>query len=158
MAWANSRVFRSYEADKIANIAAFDFPDDAVMAALFNGTITPDNDVTAADSAYDAGQWDSANEVAEAGQWPAGGVALAGKVVSVAVADQVKVDADNTASGSAADLANVHGVLVYDGSLVTPVANQGLSYHYLGGANSVVNGTFTVVWDPTNGLHLYTLS
>lgn len=156
MAWSNSKIFRQYIADMIGNTAAFDYDADTIKVALYNNSITPDNDVTAGNSAYNAGQWATSNEVYEAGQWAQGGVALASKTVGVGTADKVTVDAADTASGSAADLANVHGCLVYDDSLTTPVADQGMSYHYFGGANTVVNGTFTVVWD-TAGLHDYTL-
>lgn len=156
MAWSNSKIFRQYIADMIGNTAAFDYDADTIKVALYNNSITPDNDVTAGNSAYNAGQWATSNEVYEAGQWAQGGVALASKTVGVGTADKVTVDAADTASGSAADLANVYGCLVYDDSLTTPVADQGMSYHYFGGANTVVNGTFTVVWD-TAGLHDYTL-
>ncbi|MDD4867428.1 MAG: hypothetical protein PHQ28_10040 [Mycobacterium sp.] len=115
--------------------------------ALYDNDITPDNDVSAANSAYNAGQWaSSGNEVSESGQWATGGVALASVTVSVAVADTVTFDAADTASGSAADLANVYGCLVYDATVSTTVDDQGICYNYFGGANSVVNGTFTVVW------------
>ena len=43
-----------------------------------------------------------------------------------------------------------------DDTLTTPVADQGVCYNYLGGANSVVNGTFTVVWH-ANGIFRITL-
>jgi hypothetical protein len=55
----------------------------------------------------------------------------------------IKYDAADTASGSAADLANVYGCLVYND---TVSGDYGVCFNYLGGANSVVNGTFTVVW------------
>lgn len=156
MAWSDSRIFRPYVADMIGNTSALDFDADTIKVALYNNSITPDNDATAANSAYNVAQWATANEVSEAGQWAAGGVALASKTVSVAVADTVTVDAADTASGSAADLASVYGCLVYDDTLATPVADQGLCYNYFGGSNSVVNGTFTVVWAAT-GIMQFTL-
>jgi hypothetical protein len=147
MAWSNSKIFRQFLADAFLNTAAFDLDTDSFKAALFNNTITPDNDVTAANSAYNVGQWATANEVSESGQWAAGGVALTTPTINVGTADVVFWDAADTASGSAADLANVYGCLVYDDTLTTPVADQGICYNYFGGANSVVNGTFTVVWN-----------
>jgi len=156
MAWTNSKIHRPYIADMIDNTAEFDFAADVIKAALYNNSITPDNDVTAANSAYNVGQWATANEVYEAGQWAQGGVALASKTVSVAVADTVTVDAADTASGSAADLSGVYGCLVYDDGLTTPVADQGLCYNYFGGSNTVVNGTFTVIWAAT-GIMSYAL-
>jgi hypothetical protein len=156
MAWSNSKVFRQYLADSLNRTAALDLNADSFKVALYNNTITPDNDVTAANSAYNVGQWATANEQFEAGQWAQGGVVLTSVVVDVATADVVMFDAADTVSGSAADLANVYGDLVYDDTITTPVADQGVCYNYFGGANSVVNGTFTVVHS-TNGIMRYTL-
>lgn len=151
MAWSNSKVFRPFLADALGNVAAFDLDADSFKVALYNNTITPDNDVTAANSAYNAGQWATAQEVFQAVQWPQGGVALAGVSLNSATADVVFFDASDTASGSTATLANVYGCLVYDDTLTTPVADQGISYNYFGGTNSVTNGTLTVVWH-ANGI------
>lgn len=152
MAWSNSKIFRPFLADVLGNIAAFDLDADTFKVALFDNDITPDNDVSAANSAYGAGQWVSAgNEVSEAGQWAAGGVALASLNLNSGTADTVFWDAADTASGAAADLAAVFGCLVYDDTLAAPVADQGVCYNYFGGSNSVVNGTFTVVWH-ANGI------
>ncbi|MFD9949828.1 hypothetical protein ACFWYW_55835 [Nonomuraea sp. NPDC059023] len=156
MAWTNSKIFRQFLADAVLNVAAFDLDSDTFKAALYNNSITPDNDVTAANSAFNVGQWATANEVSESGQWASGGVALTSPTINVGTADVVFWDAADTASGSAADLANVYGCLVYDDTLTTPVADQGISYNYFGGANSVVNGTFTIVWH-SNGIWRMTL-
>jgi hypothetical protein len=156
VAWSNSKIFRQFLADAVLNTAAFDLDSDTFKAALYNNTITPDNDVTAANSAYNVGQWASAQEVIEAGQWSAGGVALTTPVINVGTADVVFWDAADTASGSTADLASVYGCLVYDDTLTTPVADQGICYNYFGGSNSVVNGTFTIVW-AANGIWRITL-
>lgn len=154
MTWVNSKIFRPFMSDVMLNVAAFDLDSDTFKVALYNNTPTPDNDVTSALSAYNAAtsQWVSAgNEVFEAGPWPQGGVALSAPVVNSGTADVVFWDASDTASGLGADLANVFGCLVYDDSLTAPVADQGVCYNYFGGANSVVNGTFTVVWS-ANGI------
>lgn len=158
MSWTDSRMFRPMIADVFDNTAAFDFGTDVPKAALYNDTITPNNDVTAALSAYNAAtsQWVTAGEVSESGQWPAGGVALASTVLNSGTADVVFYDAADTESGSAADLTNATGVLVYDDTLTTPVADQGICYNYLGGPNSVVNGTFRVQWH-VNGIWRITL-
>lgn len=158
MAWSASAIFRPFLADVLDNTAAFDLGADSIKAALYNNTPTPDNDVTSALSAYNAtsSQWVTANEVFEAVQWPQGGVALTSQTVNSATADVVFFDAADTASGSAADLASVFGVQVYDDALATPVADQGISYNYLGGSNSVVNGTFTIVWH-ANGIFRLTI-
>jgi hypothetical protein len=156
MAWTNSKTFRQFLADVLGNVAAFDLDADTLKVALYNNSITPDNDVTAANSAYNVGQWATANEVFEAGQWAQGGVAVTSLTINSGTADVVFVDGADTASGTAADLANVYGDLVYDDTLTTPVADQGIAYHYYGGANSVVNGTFTVQWAAT-GILRFTL-
>jgi hypothetical protein len=156
MAWTNSKIFRPFLADVLGNIAAFDLDSDSFKAALYNNTITPDNDVASASSAYNTGQWATAQEVYESGQWAQGGVALTGVSLNSSTADVVFFDAADTASGSAADLANVYGCLVYDDTLTTPVADQGVCYNYFGGANSVTNGTFTVQWH-TNGILRFSL-
>lgn len=157
MAWTNSKIFRQTLADILGNTTAMDLNGtDTLTAALYNNTITPDNDVSAANSAYNAGQWATAQEVYEAGQWAQGGVNLASVSLDVSVADTVFLDATDTASGSAADLASVYGCLVYDTTIATPVADQGVCYNYFGGSNSVVNGTFTIVWH-ANGIFRITL-
>lgn len=156
MAWTNSKVFRQYLADSLNRTAAFDLNADSFKCALYTNAVTPDNDVTAANSAYNVGQWATANEQFESGQWAQAGVTLTSVVVDVATADVVFFDAADTASGSAADLTNVFGDFIYDDTLTTPVADQGVCYNYFGGANSVVNGTFTVVHS-VNGIMRYTL-
>jgi hypothetical protein len=157
MAWSDSRIFRPFLADVLDNTTAVDLGTDVPKVALYDNDITPDNDVTSANSAYNVGQWvTTGNEVFEAGQWAQGGVALAGTSLNSGTADTVFYDANDTASGSAADLANVFGCLVYDDTLTTPVADQGICYNYFGGTNSVTNGTFTVVWN-ANGIFRFTL-
>lgn len=157
MAWSNSKIFRQFLADAVLNTAAFDLDSDTFKVALYDNDITPDNDVSAANSAYNVDQWvTTGNEVFEAGQWAQGGATVTSPSINVATADVVFWDAADTASGSAADLASVHGCLIYDDTLTTPVADQGICYLYFGGSNSVVNGTFTVVYS-SNGIWRITL-
>lgn len=158
MAWTNSKIFRPMLADFFVRTASFamDLDADSFKVALYNNSITPSQDVTSANSAYNVGQWATANEVFEAVQWPQGGVALTSRTLDATVAGTVFFDAADTASGSTADLASVFGCLVYDDTLTTPVADQGVCYNYFGGTNSVVNGTFTVVWN-ANGIFRITL-
>ena len=146
MAWSNSKIFMAFLEDVFENTTAMDLNADSFKVALYDNDITPDQTVTSANTAYGVGQWvTTGNEVSEAGQWATAGVALA-SVTSTFTSNVYTFDAADTASGSAADLANVYGCLVYDDTIATPVADQGVCYNYLGGANSVVNGTFTVVW------------
>lgn len=158
MAWSDSRVFRPFLADVLGNVTQMDLDADTFRAALYNNTPTPDLNATSALSAYNAAtsQWLTANEVSQAGQWATAGVALTGIVVNSATAGVVFFDANDTASGSAATLASVFGCLVYDDTIATPVAKQGVCYNYFGGTNSVTNGTFTIVWN-ANGLFRATL-
>jgi hypothetical protein len=160
MAWTNSKQFQRFLTNRIGNVTALDYDADTIKAALYNNTTTPDNDVTTdVLTGYNgaASQWVVANEVIDTTgggtDWPAGGVALAGKVVDVATPDLVKVDANDTASGATADIAAAFGCLVYDDTLAN---KPGLSYNYFGGSNSVTNGTFTIVWN-VNGILSFTL-
>ncbi len=161
MAWSASGIFRPFVGDVVANTAPFDLDTagDTFKVALFNNTITPDKNVTAALSAYNAAtsQWLTANEVSEAVTWPAGGVALTSQSVDVATANVVFWDAVDTESGAGATLADVHGCQVYDDTLTTPVADQGVCFNYFGGANSVTNGTFKIIW-AANGIWRITLT
>jgi hypothetical protein len=151
VAWTDSRIFRQYIADMVQNTVAFDLDTDVPKVALYNNSITPDRDASAANSAYNAGQWATAQEVFQAGQWAQAGVALASAAVTTSAGGITMYDANDTASGSAATLASVYGCLVYDDTITTPVADQGLSFNYFGGTNSVTAGTLTVVWN-ANGI------
>lgn len=146
MAWSNSKVSAVFIEHALDRTATFDMDGDSFKVALYDNDITPDNTAAAASFAYNAGQWVTTNnECFEAGQWAQGGVALT-SVTLASATTTITFDAADTASGSAADITNAYGCLVYDDTLTTPVADQGVCYNYLGGANSVVNGTFTVVW------------
>jgi hypothetical protein len=160
MAWTNSKQFQRFLTNRIGNVTALDYDADTIKAALYNTTTTPDNDVTTdVLTGYNgaASQWVVANEVIDSTgggtDWPAGGVALASKVVDVATPDLVKVDAADTASGTTADIAATFGCLVYDDTLTN---KPGLCYNYFGGSNSVTNGTFTIVCH-ANGVLSFTL-
>lgn len=156
MAWTNSKMFRAFVADVFDNTMAADLGTDVPKVALYNNTITPDQNATSANSAYNVGQWATAQETFEAGQWAQGGVALASTALNSATSGVVFYDAADTASGSTADITNATGCLVYDDTLTTPVADQGISFNWFGGPNSVVNGLFTIVWH-ANGIWRLTL-
>lgn len=152
MTWSNSKIFAQTVLDGLANTTALNLGSDTLKAALYNNSITPDNTVTAANSAYNAGQWASANEQSNGG-WSAGGLALASQSWAKASAVDT-LSAANLANGSAATLANVFGCLVYDSTLSTPVANQGVCYNYFGGSSSVTAGTLTIVWNASGIMQL----
>lgn len=156
MAWSNSKIFSTFVTDAVNNTAALDLNADTFKVALYDNDITPDQTVASANTAYNVGQWViTGNEVSQAGQWAAGGVALA-SVTSGFTTNVYTFDAADTASGSAATLANVYGCLIYDDTLTTPVADQGVCFNYFGGANSVTAGTLTVVWS-ASGIFALTL-
>lgn len=158
MAFTASAIFRQTIADTLAGTAVFDLnaPSDTYKVALYNNTGTPDKDATAANSAYNAGQWVTANEVSQAVTWPAAGVALASMTITTPATGVIMFDAADTASGASATLSNVYGSLVYNDTKTTPVADQGVCYNYFGGANSVTSGVLTVVWN-ANGLFRITV-
>ncbi len=160
MAWADSHTFRSFWATVLGTPAeALDLDTDAFKAALYNNSITPDNDATQANSCYNAGQWANTNEVIDSSgggtDWAAGGRSLTSPVVDSATADTVFFDAVDTASGATADISGAFGCLVYDDTSTTP-SDQGVCFNYFGGSNSVTNGTFTIVWH-ANGIFRMTV-
>jgi hypothetical protein len=155
MGWTNSKIFRATVADVWDNTTALDLGSDVPKVALYNTTPTPDQNVTSANTAYNVGQWATAQEVWQAGQWAQAGVALASRVLDSATSGVVFYDAADTSSGSAATLAAVFGCLVYDDTLAAVVIDQGLCFNYFGGTQSVTNGTFTVVWH-ANGIFRWT--
>lgn len=146
MAWSNSKIFMATIEDLMENTTAVDLNSDTFKAALFDNTITPSQTVASASTAYGAGVWASGG-VVDAVSWPAVGRDLA-SVTSTFSSNVYTFDAADTASADATtDLASVYGCLVYDDTITTPVADQGLCFNYFGGSNSVVAGTFTVVWN-----------
>jgi hypothetical protein len=152
MAWSASKIFMAFIEDSFENTAALDLNSDAFKVALYDNDITPDQTVATANSVYNAGQWTaSGNEVADGTEWDAAGEPLANPT-STRASNVYTFDGDNTvSSGSSATLAAVFGCLVYDDT----VGDQGVSYHYFGGTNSVTDGTFTVVWH-TSGIFTIT--
>jgi hypothetical protein len=156
MTWADSHTFRAFWNTVLTTPAeALDLDTDTFKAALYNNSITPDNDAAQASTCYNTGAWALANEVTSVGEWDAGGVALTTPTVNIATADTVFWDAVDTASAAGATLADVHGCLVYDDTSTTP-SDQGVCFNYFGGANSVTNGTFTIVWH-ANGIFRMTV-
>ena len=140
MAWSTSKIFMAFIEDAFENTAALDLDTDALKAALYNNSITPDQTVTSANTAYNAGQWANTNEVDDGTNWDAGGEPLT-SVSSSFSSNVYTFDAADTPQGGAScTLSNVYGCLVYDDTLTTPVADQGISYNYFGGANSVTAG------------------
>lgn len=155
MAWTNSKMFRATMADIWDNTTALDLGTDVPKAALYNTTPTPDQNVVSASTAYNVGQWVTANELTDA-NWAAGGRPLAGTSLNSATAGVVFYDATDTAGAGNVTISGAFGCLVYDDTLTTPVADQGICYNYFGGTQSVTAGTFTIVWN-ANGIWRITL-
>lgn len=160
MAWSNSKIFSAFITDSLNNTAALDLNSDTIEAALFDNTITPSQTVAASATAYAGGVWASGGVVDTGTSAPAGWPALGRPLASVAsgfASNVFTFDAADTASAnSVTTLTNAYGVLVYDHTLSTPVADQGICFNYLGGANTVTLGSFTVVWN-ASGIMTLTL-
>jgi hypothetical protein len=156
MAWSNSKIFTATVLDALGNTTAFDFDADVPKVSLHNNTITPDQTVTSATSAFNTGVWTTTNEVTDATGWPSGGRPLA-SITWARASNVVTYDAADTASAnSTTTLAATFGCLVYDDTLAAVVVDQGMSYHYFGGTQSVTSGLFTIVWN-ASGIQTYTL-
>lgn len=159
MAWANSKIFSSFPTDAFAKAKGWNLASggDQIEVALFDNSITPSQTVTSANSAYAAGVWASGG-VLDASGWPALGRPLVSQT-EVFASNVVTFDAADTVSANATTtLTNAYGCLVYDHTTTSPagVTDQGICFNYFGGANSVVAGTFTVVWN-ASGIWALTL-
>jgi len=155
MAWTDSKIFSAMVTDALNGTEPFDLNTDSFKAALYNTTTAPDQTVTSANTAYAVGQWVVGNEVSDGTNWDVAGEPLTG-VTSVFSTNVYTFDAVDTPQGGATTtLAAVFGCLVYDDTVTTPVADQGVCYNYFGGSQSVTAGTFTIVW---NGSGIFTLT
>lgn len=151
MAWSGSGIFTSTIRDILDGTADIDLDTDSFKVALFNNSVTPDFDASSANTAYGAGTWAS-NEVTGTG-WSAGGVALTANDLTGAspAAGQVKWDAGDV-NESGTTLSNIYGCLIYDDTIASPVADQGLvAVYFSAGPYNTVNGTLTITWD-SNGI------
>jgi hypothetical protein len=150
MAWGGSAWFREGLTHMLDRTEIFDLDTDSFKAALFNNSITPDKDAAVTGYNEATGQWLVANEVIDTSgggtDWPAAGRPIANPDVTNPASGVIMFDADNTASaGATADISNARGVLVYDDTLTTP-DDPGVTFNDFGTAQTVTNGTFTVVY------------
>lgn len=163
MAWANSRVFVQWMIGPMLQSSGTGYTgldSDTVKAALFATGATPDNDAAVGSTGYLTGTWVTANEITDdqvgGADWVSGGIALATKTFTSPAVGDVMFDAADTASGASATLTAAFGAFVYDDTITAgTVADQGLCYNYFGGSQSVTNGTFTIVWNATDGIILF---
>lgn len=124
---------------------------DSVKVSLHNNSITPDKDAAVGSTGFNTGVWTTTNEVTDT-NWPSGGNTLAGKAFTTPSSGVLMFDATDLSHSGTVTLANVYGCLVYDDAITGgTVADQGVSFHYFGGGQSVTAGTFTIVWH-SNGL------
>jgi hypothetical protein len=156
MAWSASKVFVSTIEDILENTTAIDLNSSSFYITLWANTITPDQTVTSANTAFGAGVWAS-GEKYDGTEWPTGGQAL-GNVSFAPTSNVLKWDADDEVSaGTNATLVDVYGSMIYCYDVATPVDNQGICFLYFGGVQSVTGGQFTVAFNSTNGIFTLTL-
>jgi hypothetical protein len=156
MAWTDSRVFRSYVADKIQETVNLPF-SDTWKEALFNNTVVPDKDATSANSRYGTpATFTTGNEITDATNWPAGGKTITGLATSTPATGVVMIDCNDIASGGNVTLTGFFGALHYDDTVTTPVADQAMCFNYFGGTQTVTANPFTSVID-ANGLARFTV-
>jgi len=166
MAWTDSRVFTQavlnpltasvWSTTEPTNYGANGLSADTIKVALFNNSVTPDRDAAVASTGYNSGTWTTGNEVTDATNWVAGGRALASKTYTLGTS-VVAFDAADLAGGGTLTLSATFGCLVYDDTITGgTVADQGMSFNYFGGSQSVTGGTFTIVWDATGILKFTT--
>lgn len=132
---------------------------DTVKVALFNDTTTPNKDAARTSTGFNTGVWVTGNEVTDATNWVSGGRALAGKTFDTTNAGIFMFDATDLAGGGTVTLTNAYGCFVYDDTITAGtggIADQGVTFHSFGGAQSVTAGTFTIVWH-ANGLFRITV-
>lgn len=162
MAWSASAMFQAWVELTMLENAATGYGGldaDTCKVALYDNDITPDKDAAVASTGYDAGAWvSSGNEVSDGTNWDTAGEPLTSQAVTDQGSGVTMFDAaDTPQSGASCTLANVYGCLLYDDTISAgTVANQGITYHYFGGANGVTAGSFTVVWH-ANGIFRITV-
>lgn len=159
MAFTASAIFREWVSQmfQVSGTTYTGLDSDTVKAALFNNTGTPDKDAAVASTGYNTGAWVTANEVTGASEWVAGGRALASKTFTTPSTGVFMFDAADLTGVATVTMSGIMGCLVYDDTLTAgTVADQGVSFHWFGGAQSVTAGTFSVIWN-ASGLIRFTV-
>lgn len=169
MAWTASAVFREWpksimgqgQTAAVLPAGYAGLGADTAKVALFNNSITPDKDAVLTQTGFNSAssQWLTANEVTDATNWVSGGRTLASKTFTTPSTGVFMFDAADLAGGGTVTLTNAYGCLVYDDTITAGtggIADQGVSYNYFGGAQSVTAGTFTIVWN-ANGIVRFTV-
>lgn len=150
MAFTASAIFREWVSQmfQVSGTTYTGLDSDTVKAALFNNTGTPDKDAAVASTGYNTGAWVTANEVTGSSEWVAGGRALASKTFTTPSTGVFMFDAADLTGSATVTMSGIMGCLVYDDTLTAgTVADQGVSFHWFGGAQSVTAGTFSIIWN-----------
>ena len=151
MAWTDSRVFREWVAGPMFQASGTGYTgldSDTVKVALFNNTVIPDRDAAVASTGFNTGTWTTGDEVTDATNWQTGGRTLASKTFTTPSSGLAVFDAADLSGGGTVTITNAYGCLVYDDTITGgTVADQGVCFNYFGGAQSVVAGSFTIVWN-----------
>lgn len=155
MAWSASKIFMAFPTDTLNKVAQFDVDSDTIKVALFDNSITPSQTVASAATAYGGGVWASGG-VSDVTGWPAVGRNLASITSGFASNVYTYDAADTVSANSTTTITGAYGCLIYEDTLTTPVADQGICFNYFGGANAVTSGTFTIVWN-ASGIFTLTL-
>jgi hypothetical protein len=143
MAWTTSNGNAYYVFAMGANTAK---PStDAFKVALFLNAVVPAQSTTAAVTQYaGAGStWSTANETTNTAgtAYTAGGVAVT-PVSWTQTTNVVTFTSSGTPQWTSASF-SAFGAFVYD----TTATNQGISWNYFGGSQSVTSGTFSITWN-----------
>ncbi len=119
-----------------------DWAGDTLKAVLLTSTYTPDQD---AHDFYN----DLTNELSTGGGYTAGGAALSNKTLSYdSATNRTRLKADPTTWGPGATFGPFRFLVVYKDATTDPL----LLYVDFGTDISVANGTFSAVWDTTDGV------
>lgn len=147
---ASGLFFPTFE-DALDNDAAIALDTDTHKAALFTNSLTSPNFGT--NTAYGSAPF-NANEVGS----PSGGVALTSVTVALDSSSGIKLkfDAADTA-WSSQTISGIRGVLIYDDTITTPVADPALCLVNLGSDYAVTSGVFTLQW-AAGGIFTLTLA
>lgn len=155
MAFTASAIFREWVVGPMFQAAGTGYTgldSDTVKLALYGNSGTPDKDAAVGSTGYNTGAWVTGNEVTDATNWPAGGLALASKTFTTPSSGVGMFDAADRAGSGTLTLAPFYGGLVFDDTISGgTVADQGHCFNYFGGVQQVTAGTATVIFN-VNGV------
>lgn len=162
MAWSASKIFSALITDSLAKTTLLDINSDTINMAIFDTSVTPDQTVASAASAYGAGVWNAGHLTDTGTSTPAGWPTVGRPLVTPSCTfgtNVVTFDAVDTVSANAVTtITAAFGVLAYSDTIASPVADQGICYLYFGGTQTITLGTLTLVYAaPPDGLFKLTL-